>query len=465
MCFTPSAEGTCKCTKHLEILDLSRNRLSMDTLEKAGLDESRELKELYLGNNLLSSFRISTCDGLLLSKLKLENNQLRNISQGFFRCTKQLEHLDLTGNGLSTESLLEAGLDEFRNLKELYLGNNTLSSFPIRNCNGSNISILSLENNQLSNISQGLFRCTKHLTFLDLSANNLSAKILTDAGLNNLRKLKTLNLSSNNISSLNTGMIDEIMSLVTFSCQDCDLVHLEKDSLPKTTNLINLTLSHNNLQFISNDTFLHLTNLKTLDLNYNKLTVFETNGGLPSLQNLFLQQNYLQRQPNFTAKHLNLQVLNLNVNRIDNFQSTLVEGLVYLRELRMAHNIITNLQYYSIGTRIGLKLVDFSHNLISYAGLDIYLYAIDRLNLSYNLLKALGTFNLGPPVLRVCSVLFDYRVETEISICLETQKLLSQGPLIGQHSQLSSLHIRVTQGQGVGALVNAIFTLPVWVHS
>ena len=71
----------------------------------------------------------------------------------------------------------------------------------------------------------------------------------------------------------------------------------------------------------------------------------------------------------------------------------------------------------------------------------------------------------GDSVLRVCSVLFDYRVETEISICLETQKLLSQGPLIGQHSQLSSLHIRVTQGQGVGALVNAIFTLPVWVHS
>ena len=68
-------------------------------------------------------------------------------------------------------------------------------------------------------------------------------------------------------------------------------------------------------------------------------------------------------------------------------------------------------------------------------------------------------------VLRVCSVLFDYRVETEISICLETQKLLSQGPLIGQHSQLSSLHIRLTQGQGVGAFVNAIFALPVWVHS
>ena len=56
-------------------------------------------------------------------------------------------------------------------------------------------------------------------------------------------------------------------------------------------------------------------------------------------------------------------------------------------------------------------------------------------------------------------------METEISICLETQKLLSQGPLIGQHSQLSSLHILVTQGQGVDSLVNAIFTLPVWVHS
>ena len=68
-------------------------------------------------------------------------------------------------------------------------------------------------------------------------------------------------------------------------------------------------------------------------------------------------------------------------------------------------------------------------------------------------------------LLRVSSVLFDDRVETEISVCLETQKLLSQEPLIGQHSQLSSLHIRVTQGQGVDALVNAVFTLPVWVHS
>ena len=35
-------------------------------------------------------------------------------------------------------------------------------------------------------------------------------------------------------------------------------------------------------------------------------------------------------------------------------------------------------------------------------------------------------------VLRVSSVLFDDRVETEISVCLETQKLLSQGPLCGK---------------------------------
>ena len=83
----------------------------------------------------------------------------------------------------------------------------------------------------------------------------------------------------------------------------------------------------------------------------------------------------------------------------------------------------------------------------------------------YNKYICLMYEDIDISVLRVCSVLFDYRVETEISICLETQKLLSQGPLIGQHSQLSSLHIRVTQGQGVGALVNAIFTLPVWVHS
>ena len=56
-------------------------------------------------------------------------------------------------------------------------------------------------------------------------------------------------------------------------------------------------------------------------------------------------------------------------------------------------------------------------------------------------------------MLRVCSVLFDDRVETEISVCLETQKLLSQWPLTGQHSQPSSLPICVTQGQGVDALV------------
>ena len=81
-------------------------------------------------------------------------------------------------------------------------------------------------------------------------------------------------------------------------------------------------------------------------------------------------------------------------------------------------------------------------------------------NVSYSVCTDIGT-----ECYAVCSVQIDDRVETEISICLETQKLLSQGPLIGQHSQLSSLHIRVTQGQGVDALVNVIFTLPVWVHS
>ena len=57
-------------------------------------------------------------------------------------------------------------------------------------------------------------------------------------------------------------------------------------------------------------------------------------------------------------------------------------------------------------------------------------------------------------VLRVCSVLFDDRVETEISVCLETQKLLSQGPLIGQVWKGMSL-----DAQGGGSLLYGLKTI------
>ena len=387
--------GSSGCMSHLKSLDLSGNKLSGNPFEIDGFDDLRELKELYLNNNSLSSFTfksIEKCNYSMLSDLFLQNNQIRSFSHGLFKCMKQLKNFDISHNQLQSNHLDHADLNNLKNLRKLNMSHNRLSSFTIldvKHCDWSMLLELYLQNNQLTNISQGLFNCTRNITHLDLSENDLTTDVLMKAHLNTLRKLKYLYLSGNNIKLLQAGLTGRLKELEVFSCKKCGMTSITKNSLIGAEKLRLLVLSENSLSVVDSHMVSSMTSLRRLDLSGNNLTSFaiKCNG----LRELVLQRNQLEFIPDFNRSCNKLVLLNLNENRITYYDLHKFAGLYDLTHILVAFNNIRQVPTYQFQQVIPLEYIDLSHNALQEienthhsTQLNINATYVD---LSYNLLE------------------------------------------------------------------------------
>ena len=341
------------------------------------------LESIDLSNNRLSNFTIQDihgCTSSNLSNLFLQNNQLGNIPRGLFGCTQNLEILNLSGNRFSRNPFEKTILDDLRILD---LSHNSLSSFTLRKLDyshGYKLSKLHLQNNRLTNLSPDLFTYAQHLESLNLSENNLSTNMIKVSGLGQLLRLTNLDLSGNNINSLEAGTFNNSVQLTRFSCQGCRMQSIDKHSLSNLNKLKILDLSHNNLSFTDNRTLSYLTRLIRLDLSYNRLSTFDVGSELPSLVDLILEGNLLQKPPNMTL-FPNVRILNLIGNSIGQIDLYSFEGLHNLRYLWMASNNMNSFSSNAGGLDLSL---DLSHNNIQHVRFHNH---INFVNLSHNSIR------------------------------------------------------------------------------
>ena len=344
------------------------------------------LESIDLSNNSLSTFKIKDihgCTSSNLSKLFLQNNKLGNNSQVLFGCKLNLEVLNLSRNRFSTNPFKFFFFDDLRILD---LSHNSLSSFTLKELNyshGFKLSKLYLQNNQLTSLSPDLFTWVQHLEILNLSENNLCTDMINVSGLSQLVRLTDLDLDGNNINSLKAGTFHSTGELNRFSCKGCRMQSIDKDSLCNLKNLEIIDLSHNNLSFIHRKTLSKLTRLKRLDLSYNKLSTFEVGSELPSLVDLVLEGNLLQKPPDLRP-FPNVRILNLNGNSIDQFGSLLSEGPIYLTHLWMASN---NISLSGDFWEFSLLSLDLSHNNMQHVRLNQDMKSV---NLSHNCIKSIN---------------------------------------------------------------------------
>ena len=285
----------------LEKLDLSDNELSR-AIPNFDLPK---LKYFYLNNNQLSG-SIPNFDLPELRKLNLSNNQLNKAIPNFNHLPK-LRDLNLSNNQLGdfipnfdfpNLSRLNLSNNElsgsvpnfyFQYLYDLNLANNNLEG-AIPNFNFQFLYNLNLSRNQLSgDIPNFDF---EYLDTLNLASNQLEGAI---PNFDNMLELKVLNLSGNLLN-------DTISPIPDF------------DNLPK---LKELYLGHNTLLSGNVPNFNHLLFLKKLYLNGNRLSGEVPDfGHLTSLEELYLNNNRLLSGsiPNFDLP--NLQVLNLDLNKL-----------------------------------------------------------------------------------------------------------------------------------------------------
>ena len=182
------------------------NKISINQFnEKYNLPikDIEEITKLYLNNKQLDNEIIESLTKINLKELKelyLDNNIINDIkSLENINCEK-LEKLNLRGNKISNISSLENV--KFINLKYLHLGNNGIRDItPLKKVVFEGLEILNLGGNNISDISALEMVKFKQLKELYLLKNDISD--IKSLGKANFEKLETLNLNSNQITDIN----------------------------------------------------------------------------------------------------------------------------------------------------------------------------------------------------------------------------------------------------------------------
>lgn len=185
-------------------------------------------------------------------------------------------------------------------MTKVNLSNQKLTTFPIRN-DARNITQLVLTNNQISTIPPQIQQYTA-LQHLRLDNNKLK-KIVKE--FSHLINLVHLYLPNNEIQELTTE-ISNLINLQTLILNHNHLIFLSEE-IGKLINLNHLQLNHNKLEELPEDIG-NLENLVNLYLDNNKLEFLPSNlSNLDKLQNLALRNNKLKRLP---ESFKNFKVLN-----------------------------------------------------------------------------------------------------------------------------------------------------------
>ena len=181
----------------------------------------------------------------------------------------KISNLYLQNNNLTT---LHAGTFEgLRSLSKLELSSNNLIELPAATFEGlSGLELLYLQNNNLTTLHAGTFKGLRSLSKLELSGNNLIE--LPAATFDGLSGLEGLALENNNLTTLHAGTFKGLRSLDWLDLSSNNLIELPAATFEGLSGLTELVLGSNNLRTLHTDTFKGLRSLDWLRLSGNNLT-------------------------------------------------------------------------------------------------------------------------------------------------------------------------------------------------
>ncbi|RDD36391.1 Leucine-rich repeat-containing G-protein coupled receptor 4 [Trichoplax sp. H2] len=235
----------------LQTLNISSNRLkSVETFTFAKMES---LRNLLVSSNQLQHLHF--LEPLKTIKfLSVSENNIKNIDYADFSNLAELEHLNLAENQLIKAKIFNqiAGFVPF--LQELYLqGNQIISTLDMSFKTFSNLMILNLRNNNISNI--GNLTDQKLLT-LDLAGNQI--KKLSCHGFPN--STQNLNLADNRISAIHSNCY-QILKKLNYLLYFRDL---SQNRLREDSKLIWTTLENSKELRILNIAEIAIYNLSTI---------------------------------------------------------------------------------------------------------------------------------------------------------------------------------------------------------
>ncbi|XP_044765354.1 slit homolog 1 protein-like [Coccinella septempunctata] len=200
------------------------------------------------------------------------------------------------------------------------------------------------------------------LRHMDLSNNKISNLYYA---LSIYENLLSLDLSTNNLSSLGSDKFKSQINLRVLNVSRNTIEKLKKDSFNGLKALVTLDLSYNRLEKLHNLTFLELHSLRTVVLSGNRITHLER-GLLKTtkhLKELVLDNNQLLEIPSAVLSDaIGLQRLILSQNLIYSVDEGSMPTLSELRSLSIDGNVIRDIHHAALTGLPSLERLDLSDN-------------------------------------------------------------------------------------------------------
>ncbi|XP_055522510.1 protein toll-like [Wyeomyia smithii] len=327
----------------------------------------QDLEKLYLTNVIADIQPDLFADLPSLKWLILRSNLVKLMHNVFDNLTN-LIILELGGNQITE---LEPGL--FKNqhkLRHLNLFNNKLRNITKDSFRGAEaLEGLDLSVNAIESLQQDVFSGLPNLSVLNLSINRFV--ILPELLLANNRKLEDFKLNNNQVplQTLPENFLSNLMQLKDVKLQGCSFTNLPASLFRGSTDITDLDLSYNQLILLPELLLRDQLELQNLNLAYNEL---ET---LP--ERLF--EN--------TKELLTLQ---LSFNRLHNLSATVFASLTKLTVLNLDNNHLHVIDHLTFSRTHALEKLYMQNNQLSFGSSSYgktpfqYLTKLSVLNLRNN---------------------------------------------------------------------------------
>ena len=241
---------------------------------------------------------------------------------------------------------------------------------------------IAANDNPLVGISpRALVGCEQYLTKLDLHQTGL--RVIHWGLFAKLHKLKSLNLSNNELFALPVELFERLSALTELNLSHNKLTTLTNTCFYQLTVLKTLNLQGNDIRHIDDDIFDNLSQLLELDLSRNQLDNVDSvlGRGLSSLTFLDLSHNRLTDMPSVGALAMvsSLQKLHLDFNNISAIAQYACSKLSKLTSLSMANNRIASIALTAFNGLGRLGSLDLSNNQLKSLGDECHLAGTEYL--------------------------------------------------------------------------------------
>ncbi|XP_058494135.1 podocan [Solea solea] len=247
--------------RNLEYLLLHNNKLRARSIHPASFMGLKKLHTVHLYNNLLE--RVPRGLPRRAKTLMLLHNQISELGRNDLALLYTLTELNLSYNKLTSPKVHRDAFRKLRDLEKLDLSGNGLHSLPLGL--PRSLQVLEIKNNQLNSIPDGALTGMEKLQKIILSDNQLKLNSVYQGAWMELSALTTLDLSGNQLTHIPSDLPE---SLEYLHLQSNRISAIPESAFEGTPNIKGIFLRFNRLSVdaVDESSFAHLSNLQVLDI-------------------------------------------------------------------------------------------------------------------------------------------------------------------------------------------------------